>query len=85
MIKLIKNKELDMYIKILIIILLVIFIINNILSKENFQDLTDEEKEEKEMLEKIAKVAKRDFNSEKVEYYKTPYMCLDYADMMLYE
>ena len=79
MIKLIKDKTIEMYIKLIILILLVVYIIYNFYSKEKFNDFTEEEKE------MLAKLAERDFNSEKVEYYKTPYKCLDYADMVIYD
>ena len=79
MIKLIKDKTIEMYVKLLILILLVVYFIYNYYKKEYFKDFTEEEKE------MLAKLAERDFNSEKVEYYKTPYKCLDYADMMIYD
>ena len=63
MIKLIKDKTIEMYIKLIILILTVVYIIYNFYSKEKFNDFTEEEKE------MCSKLAERDFNSEKVEYY----------------
>lgn len=73
---------------ILIILLLIILIILNLKDNETFRSLNEKslfEKLSDEEKELFKKLANTDFNSEKVEYYKTPYKCLDYADMMIYD
>jgi hypothetical protein len=73
---------------ILIIVLLIILIINNFKNNETFRSLEEKSlfenltEEEKELFKKLAV---RDFNSEEIGYFKSPYMCLDYADIMIYD
>lgn len=72
----------------LVIIIILILIINNLKNKETFRSLEEEsffEKLTEEEKELFKKLSNRDFNSENVIYYKTPYKCLDYADMMIYD
>ena len=71
---------------IIVILLIIILVINNLKKNENFRSLKEKslfEKLNQEEKELFKKLAERDFNSEKMGYYKSPYMCLDYADMMI--
>ena len=73
---------------VILLLIIIILIICNFKNDENFRSL-----KEKSLFEKLTeeekglfkKLAERDFNSERIGYFKSPYMCLDYADMMIYD
>lgn len=73
---------------IIVLLIIIVLIIYNFKNNETFRSLEEKslfEKLNEEEQELFKELADRDFNSEKIVYYKSPYMCLDYADMMIYD
>ena len=72
----------------IVLFILILILLGSILKKENFKIIKYDPKNMDRYLEndlsneEVRKTALRDFNTENINYYKGPYNCLNFQDLL---